>query len=255
MNGATGGPRFFHEPLEGVEEGISLELSAGESRHAVRVLRLEVGAGVELFDGRGRVACATLERADPRAAVCRVESVTRVGRVVGLTVATAIPKGPRGEPMVEGLSQLGVDRLVPLASGRAVVRPGEGKLERYRRGAIESAKQCGRAWVMEVAESATFEAVLAEPDRVKLLLDPRGEWGADVLGRISEARRGGLGSGGGGGVLVLIGPEGGWEARELAAAEAAGCIRWRIGSHIMRIETAAVAAAAIVGAVSGSGGG
>ena len=253
----SGGPRFYVEPPLRSTPGGAVTLSSQESRHAVRVLRLEAGAAVTLMDGEGTLAGASLIEADPRRAVCRVEAVQNVEPPgVRVTLATAIPKGPRGDAMVEAVSQLGADLLVPLASRHAVVRPGEGKLERYRRAAIESAKQCGRAWAMRVEEAASVEDVLQEGAKLKLLLDPDGEPTRAVMEgltgpvgpvvgvvasvrEVREVRE----------VMLLVGPEGGWHERERAAAEAAGCVPWRIGPHVLRIETAAAAGVAVVRAL------
>src|SRR5690606_34496406 len=86
-----------------------------------------------------------------------------------LTVAAAIPKGDRAMDMVAALSQLGVDELAPLAAERSVVEPRAGKLERFERAAVESAKQCGRNHLMAVSPVATLAEVLARPFDQRLI--------------------------------------------------------------------------------------
>ncbi|MEM7624342.1 MAG: RsmE family RNA methyltransferase [Planctomycetota bacterium] len=216
----------------------SCTLDAEESRHARKVLRMDAGDRCELFDGRGAVADAELAGFLQGLAHCRVLDQRRIEPArPRLTVATAVPKGPRAEDMVNQLGQLGVDVWVPVRSARSVVEPGAGKRARYERAALASAKQSGRATVMEVAETADLDEVLAQPADVKLILDPGGDAGPGLglPGRLTAA----------GSAALLIGPEGGWSDAELVAAETAGYARWKIGGHVLRIETAAVAAAAI----------
>ncbi|MEX2388333.1 MAG: RsmE family RNA methyltransferase [Phycisphaeraceae bacterium] len=212
-------------------------LDADESHHARKVLRLKPGTAIELFDGQGGLAQAKLAAYEGRSAVCQVVSLERHDPPrPRVTVAAAIPKGGRAEPMVNQLSQAGADVFVPMVSEHSVVDPREGKLERFGRHAIESAKQCGRLHVMAVEPTRGFDALLAESADVRLLAAPGGGSAAGLGERVARAGR----------VLVLIGPEGGFSEAEQAAAAEAGFQQWAIGPYTMRIETAAVAAAALL---------
>lgn len=217
-----------------------VQLGPDESKHAVRVLRLSAGDAVTLFDGQGLVAEGTISPVTgSRDAVCVV--VTDARRMASLqpelTLAVALPKGSRVDDMVEQLSQMGVDRVIPLRTRRSVVDARDTKLDRLARAAIESAKQCGRAHVMKIDATLDFDRALSQPAQTRLIAAP----GRDTIDEkfTDDLRRTT-------GVLVLIGPEGGWDDAELVAADAAGFARWSLGPHVMRIETAAVAAAAIV---------
>jgi 16S rRNA (uracil1498-N3)-methyltransferase len=236
-------------------------IDADQAHHARRVLRMKIGDAVEVFDGRGHHGLGVLQEFTGRGAVVRL---TEVGSTVRprptLTVATAIPKGPRADCLVEQLSQVGVDRLIPLRTQRSVVDPREGKLERFARAAMESARQCGRDYLMAVGRAMTLEAVLAEPGDLRLLAAPEEDGGWRMAdGGCEKGTEKGAGGDPGvrasdwvvmlptcASVLVLIGPEGGWTDEEMQQAQRAGCRCWSLGPHIMRIETAAVAAAAIV---------
>lgn len=233
-------PRFYCDPLP--DPSLSetpCTLDADESRHARKVLRMNAGDRCELFDGQGTVADAELVKFVAGLAHCRVLSRRQVEPArPQLTVATAVPKGPRAEDMVNQLGQLGVDVFVPVRSKRSVVEPGVGKRTRYERAALAAAKQAGRATVMQIAEVIDFSDLLAQPKDVGLILDPRG--GVAVRNGLAEKLAAADTA------TVLIGPEGGWTDAECDAAEAAGYARWKIGEHVLRIETAAVAAAAIV---------
>ena len=218
--------------------GAVVALDREQSRHAARVLRLAAGAAVELFDGSGRLAEAVVEPGEAAGTRCRVTALHAAAPPAAsrhLTLATAVPKGPRLEAMVAQLVQLGCDRWVPLQTARGVVEPGAGKLERARRVAAEAMKQCGRLTPMEVAAPASLDALLAaSADVGLLLLDPRGD--AAPPGEAPAAN----------GCLALVGPEGGWTEDELRQIVAAGARRWRLNANVLRIETAAVAAAAVL---------
>ncbi len=223
--------------------GLTVELDRDQSRHALRVLRLSVGDHLQLLDGRGAVASATVAGEAGGRVACAVVSVQRVRPTVPrLTVCSAIPKGPRGDAMVNDLAQLGADMLVPMRTARSVVHPGGPKLERYRKQSAEAAKQCGRAWFMEVAALTRFEEALAGHDgaAVRLLADPEGAPTAALTSRLAGATS----------VVVLIGPEGGFTPAEAASAASAGFVPWRFAEHVLRVETACSAAVAVLRALA-----
>jgi 16S rRNA (uracil1498-N3)-methyltransferase len=228
--------RFFlaTPPVDG-----RAELVGDEARHLARVLRAAIGDAVAVFDGRGSEWPA------------RVTSIgrDRVGLDVGpplaaaapplpLTLAVALPKGDRQKWLVEKLTELGCARLVPLVTTRGVAEATPAAIERLGRAAIEACKQCGRTTLLEIAPPATLAAMLADrdPGALALVADPAGE----SLGTLLAGHTGA--------VLALVGPEGGFTAEELAAAEAAGWRRVSLAPHILRVETAAIALAAVMAA-------
>lgn len=216
-------------------------LGPDETRHVRKVLRLSVGDAIEVFDGSGRLADAQImeyvRNSSGGETVCRLGLVREVPEMrPRLIVATAVPKGPRAEAMVNQLGQLGADVFVPVQSERSVVEPGAGKVGRYEKAALASAKQSGRPWLMAIEPTATLAQVLDRPRSVGLILDPRGEAMPTLASQLKSAEQ----------VVVLIGPEGGWTPQELADAEAAGFVRWRMAEHVLRIETAATAAVAVL---------
>ncbi|MEM9022025.1 MAG: 16S rRNA (uracil(1498)-N(3))-methyltransferase [Planctomycetota bacterium] len=214
-----------------------MSLGDEESRHALRVLRLSEHDPVELIDGVGTTAQATLAHASGGRAVCVVVALIRQDPPrPHLTLATAIPKGPRGDAMVNDLAQLGVDELVPLRTQRSVVDPRDNKLARYRRAAIQAAKQCGRAWVMRVRPTMDLATALDLQSELVLVADPAGKSGPDAVGRVNSVNR----------VLAFVGPEGGLTDTETELAVKQGAVLWRFNTHVLRVETAAAAAVAIL---------
>lgn len=221
---------------ESVLSDLLIELGKEESHHAAKVLRLRVGEAVALFDGAGLTAQGVIERLGSRVAV-RLHSAGRVLPLLpSIDVAVALPKGARADVMIEQLSQLGCDRIIPLRTRRSIVDPRETKLDRFARAAIESAKQCGRAHVMTITPPMNLgPALWKESHDLRLIASPIARINPLLEGRLRTAQR----------VLILIGPEGGWAEEELVDAEAAGCEPWSLGPHVMRIETAATTAVAV----------
>jgi 16S rRNA (uracil1498-N3)-methyltransferase len=213
-------PRFYVPALEPGR----LTLDGAEARHAARALRLGPGDAVELFDGRGHRAAGTLLSASPRGVVVEVGPVQTVPAPPPVTIAAALPKGRRADFMVEKLSELGVEALRPVRFARGVRRPTPATLARFRRLSIASAKQCGRSHVMQIldpleAPALTGPLLLADPDAAEPLRP-------------------------GPPAVVVIGPEGGLTPAERAALSAARPVR--LTPTVLRVETAAIAAAAIL---------
>lgn len=222
-------------------------LDPDETRHAKKVLRLRAGDALELFDGQGTVAQAVIERYEEGLALCRVTTMRHTDPPrPWITVASAIPRGPRADEMVNLLSQFGCDRLVPMVTARSEVDPRQTKLEKFGRAAVESAKQSHRAYVMQVDRSRTFAEVLHDfaplvrpgesDDGVKLIATIGDYPVSELTARLRKAKT----------ALVLIGPAGDWTDDELAAARAAGLASWSLGPNVLRVEAAAAAATAIL---------
>jgi len=133
---------------------------------------------------------------------------------------------------------------VPLRTARSVVDPREAKVERLARLATESAKQCGRAWLMRVAATVELGKVLRQTCDLGLVMDPGGEAVAGLPGRLRDAGR----------VVLIVGPEGGLTEAELRESENAGFARWSVGPHVLRVETAACVGAGVLRYLAMSGG-
>ncbi len=221
-----------------------VELDRDEAHHARDVLRLRAGDEVELFDDAGNVARGAIETCDAQAVVALVSEVRAGAASDRITVACAVPKGDRAEWLVEKLGELGVDRFVPLATAHGVVLPaGKNKYERWRRIATEAAKQSRRAGVMTIDELTPLAAALPEAGRADsaacYLSTAPGA--TSIVDHLQSQRPGDRSP-----ITLFIGPEGGWTDDESAAMDARGLTGVRLTATILRVETAAVAAAAIV---------
>ena len=225
--------RYFSE--QPLQIGAEARLADSEAHHFLHVMRGGVGDRVTLFDGTGREFEAEVVEKSRRDVTLALHAGQEVDRepAVELTLGVALPKGDRQKVLVEKLTELGVARLVPLATERSVAAPKASGLEKLRRAVIEASKQCGRNRLMKIDEPVALTEFLQETQAdARWIAHPYESGQPQTLT--------------GGTCAVAIGPEGGFSDQEVAAATAAGWAGVSFGKSILRIETAAIAAAAIV---------
>lgn len=212
--------------------GEPILIEGDEAKHAIRVKRVTEGDLVRLLDGKGGVLLTKVVDAR-RTLKLVVESSEREPKP-GLTLemATASPKGPRLDKMIDMLGQVGAAEWRPLATKLGVVEPGSNKIDRMERICRESAKQSLRAWPMTIGSPLSFREALGTDDDCQLVI-------ADASGGDYQPSRAGR-------VRAMVGPEGGWTDDELRAAQGAGAQVVSLGPHILRIETAAVVLASLI---------
>jgi 16S rRNA (uracil1498-N3)-methyltransferase len=200
------------------------EPAPADRHHLERVLRLRVGELVTVTDGRGRWRWASVGA--PFAPLGDV--VHEPAPHPALTVGFALLKGDRNELVVQKLTELGIDAIVPLATERTVVRwdgARDGRNhERLARVAHEAAMQCRRVWLPRVSSVCSLDEVAGEGVAL-----------ASIEGVAPTLRH----------PTVLVGPEGGWSDTEHASAPHSV----RIGDLVLRAETAAITAGAILAAL------
>jgi 16S rRNA (uracil1498-N3)-methyltransferase len=215
----------------------------GATAHRIaRVLRLLPGAAIELFDGSGRVWPATVQ-----ALVGHDVSLTLGGPEERLpepacTLLVGFMRPNRFEWLLEKATELGATALQPVITERSAVRPdevGAARLERWRRIAIEAAEQCGRASVPAISRPAALGAVLSDVAQPFVVAVEPAHGEAPPLGAL-------LRDIGRGPIVILCGPEGGLSPAEVGAAVARGGRPASLGPLVLRAETAAVAALAIL---------
>jgi 16S rRNA (uracil1498-N3)-methyltransferase len=221
-------------------------LDAAEAHHALEVLRLTSGTTVEVFDDDGHVAPGVLSVVAAGVFV-RINTVqeSRHSAAVRLTVAAAVPKGDRVDWMIQKLSELGVYRFIPLVTARSVVVPaGKNKAERWARLAVEAAKQSRRPGVMKIASLARPEELITSLQVSGQLPDPLWYLSLHVGARsiVQLLRDEALPTQ----LTLMVGPEGGWTEEEMGIFEETGVQAVALTSTVLRIETAAIAAAAVV---------
>ena len=208
-------------------------LSPEDARHAAKVLRLRPGDEIVALDGAGGRSRARLKE---DGSVELLETLPSNEPRLCLTVYQGVPKADKLELLAQKLTELGVTRLVPVEMERSV-RHFE-KVERLRKIAREAAKQCRRALPMEITEPMPWQKAVLDMRKRELLVAPWEEATAGRLTGLPPCTDVGL----------LIGPEGGISAREI---EESGARTVTLGARILRTETAALAATAIVMAIMG----
>jgi 16S rRNA (uracil1498-N3)-methyltransferase len=227
--------RFYSTAPLDIGESI---LAGPEAHHLAQVRRFAVGDSVILFNGDGREYRAEILAFAKRQVRLKVTGVAAPDRELGfpLHMAVALPKADRGDYLIEKLTELGVTDLTPIETARSIVRSDTTKLEKLRRAVIEASKQCGRNVLMNVHPPCRLEEWCCSKNlgARKWIADPEAPMPAEVMNSS-------------GGFAVAVGPEGGFTKEEIAAAVASGFERIGLGPCILRVETAGVALAAMLG--------
>jgi 16S rRNA (uracil1498-N3)-methyltransferase len=229
-------PRFYlDQPLA---PGARFNLPPGPARHAARALRLAVGDSIILFNGGGGEHIARIERIQKDEVAVSLTDFADIERESRLRVmlAQGISSGERMDYTLQKAVELGVAAIQPIAAKRSVVKLTSERADKrvvHWQGVVASAcEQCGRNQVPPVSSPMTLANWLAQAGGRLLFLSP-----------LAEARLADLPAPNGTDCLVA-GPEGGFEADEIAALHTAGAIPVRLGARVLRTETAALAALA-----------
>lgn len=222
-----------------------VSLAGSEARHIATVLRLGVGDEIELFDGAGTIAHARIERVVNRCVDLEVQEVRRVlprssGRMI---IAASLAKGERFDWLIGKCTELGVDHICPVVFERTVKKSaGKNVLSRYEKLAVSAAKQAGRLYLPIIEPPLRLPDMVEKlqvnyPDAGWLL----GDWSNQansLVGREWDGRD----------VIAFIGPEGGVTESEKELLVNSRTRPVCLAPTILRVETAAVSFAAILGA-------
>ena len=230
--------RFFVNAIRGG----TAELAGEDARHLTRVLRVEPGQRFEISDNRAVWLAEVTEARGDRVIFRTIEPLDSPAFPVHITLVAAIVKFDRFEWMIEKATELGVERILPVEAARTekgLFEAARKRAERWGRIARESSQQSRRTRVPEILPAIRFDACLATPAAYRYFLDELGApplLGLLPLNRIVTDE-----------VAVMLGPEGGWTEDERQAAVAGGWLQASLGPLILRAETAAAAALAVVG--------
>jgi 16S rRNA (uracil1498-N3)-methyltransferase len=226
-----------------LKAGSRITLEGNAAHHVTRVLRLRVGEALTLFNGQGGEYAAGIDRAHDGTVTVSVDAFSDDEREspVSITLAQGISRGERMDFVVQKATELGVARIAPLLAERSVVKldaqQADRKWNHWRAIVVAACEQSARNRLPELLQPATLGAFLREQppagDSSRLLLSPDGD---KHIADIGKPRA----------VTVLIGPEGGLTREEQEAALAAGYVAVRMGPRVLRTETAALAALALL---------
>ncbi len=226
-------------------------MAAGQAHHVIHVLRLQAGAPLTLFDGRGVEFPALIKRIDKSGITLAVTGRQETSREspLHITLAQGISSGERMDYTVQKCVELGVTAIRPLQTQRSVVRLSGERAERrvahWQSITAAACEQCGRNRLPAVLPVQALMQWLGESpkaDGLRLLLSPHIH-----TARLRDLKRPA------GSITLLVGPEGGWNPEEAQAALSAGFAPLALGPRVLRTETAAVAALAAMQALWGDG--
>jgi 16S rRNA (uracil1498-N3)-methyltransferase len=230
----------------------SISLPPGESHHLVTVNRARVGDTVIAFDGHGTEWTCELTDARKAGATLRVKASHSAAPLpCAITLSQALPKGGVMDDIVRHATELGAARIVPIETERTQVHLEGGrsdkKVEKWRMTALEAAKQCGNPFLPEITPVQSLAAFLSSNAttstdlRLVASLHP----GARTLREVCTVFRAEQGHSPASAVW-LVGPEGDFSPAEIQAAQAAGFVPVTLGPLVLRCDTAATAALAVL---------
>lgn len=248
-------PRFYVPGLDAA--AASVPVPDDEAEHLVRVLRLGIGAEIEVFDGRGGLWRAEVVEAGKRSASVRaIEPVTPAPEIgLPIDVVISVLKADKMDDVVRDAVMLGATGIRPVVSDRSEISLStvekSQRVARWQRIAVSSAKQCGRAVVPVVAPAQAWAAYLSQPVTAIRLICVEPETGLTVgppattsvghpfMGcRVSSVQEIAKPAS----AHVIVGPEGGWARAELAAAVSAGAVPISLGGRTLRADAAPLVA-------------
>jgi 16S rRNA (uracil1498-N3)-methyltransferase len=234
-------PRVHRFYAPGFSPDVLFELPSDEAQHLVRVLRLRAGDEIAVFDGTGREALARIDSVANRRVTVRATAPRAAAAEprVAITLAQGLLKSDKLDRVIRDAVMLGVTAIQPFASRRtdvpmSAMKKG-GRQDRWDRTVIASVKQCGRAVVPPVNVTREFSELLRSTDgKTRLMFVEPGSRHtvADMTSLEGQQPSD---------AIMFIGPEGGWDASEIAAAAEAGVTLLSFGQRVLRADAAAAA--------------
>jgi 16S rRNA (uracil1498-N3)-methyltransferase len=240
-------PRFLVPDLD--PQRREAVVSADEAHHLTRVLRLGIGEDVRVFDGRGREFVARVASIGRAAVTVNLLEPVEAAAApsVAVTLVQSILKGESMDNVVRDCTMIGVESIQPIVSERTTVKASvlPKAVERWRRVALSSSKQCGRSTLPAIHDPVAFSEWVRRPreEPAYLLVEPavageRTVKARDLFAHPVPER-----------ATLIVGPEGGWTEAERDRATRAGCMALSLGRLTLRAGAVPLAAATTLLAV------
>jgi len=237
--------RRFFSPQE-LEVNKPAVISGSDATHISKVLRLKIDDVIAVIDGRGHAFECRIRSVSPEAVTVMAEKAhaSKKESHVQITFAQAMLKSKKMDTLIRQATELGISRWVPFFSERSVPTPDQKRLsarvERWNKISREALKQCGRDIFMEVLPPVSMEAVLKQGESCdRKIIFWECESGSAVTSMPAPQDQ--IRS-----LVVVVGPEGGFSAREVELATSLGYAPMSLGPRILKAETAAIAAAVLM---------
>jgi len=234
--------RFF---CDAIRHSDTVAISDIQFRHLAKVLRLKQGDNVELFDGKGTIGDAVIEKITKDSAILKIQTQkvfeSRTNRRI--IIAASMAKAQRFEQIIEMCNQLGIDRIMPVIFERTVKQSaGQAAVKRFESIAVESAKQCGRNFLPVIDKPLSFEETIEilhnDYPNAKIIFGSLSPNAESIINFKFELE----------GIIAFIGPEGGLVEAEEKILIRINAAPVRLTETILRIETAAIAFASVLAA-------
>lgn len=238
--------RFFCPPENITDKNITIN-DKKEVHHIVDVLRFGLESKVVIFDGGGCEFEGTIKAISKDNIKIGIDKKYQAkNKAFRVTLACAIPKKAKFDFIIEKVTELGVDRIIPLETERSEVRFNKekmlSKVSHWRQIVINASKQCQRSFVTRVEEVKSFKNAISETGKYDLAIFPTLE-GERV--NISEALKGFKGKE----IIVFIGPEGDFSEEEINLAKKFGCKLVTLGENVLKVDTAAITVVAVMNSI------
>jgi 16S rRNA (uracil1498-N3)-methyltransferase len=227
--------------------GAEIRLPAASAHHVAKVLRMRPGAALGVFDGAGNEYAAQIVRIEGNAVTARLgDRIVSAGESpLRITLVQGVSRSERMDWTLQKATELGVSAIAPVLTARSVVRlddkQAQKKQQHWRGIVIGACEQCGRATLPSIAAPVPLRDYLSAAlgNALRLVLSPSASTSLAGIANVATD------------IELLIGPEGGLDDDELAAAQRAGFTPARLGPRVLRTETAAIVALAVLQASHG----
>lgn len=226
---------FFYITPKNINLKTNTALLDGEEWvHASKVLRLKVSHAIDFFDGQGNIYSARIiGSGTPKSFDLKITEIKKQPIDYSLAIYVGMPKGRKIDLIVNALTQIGATTIGTFISRHTIAKAAHEKEERLRKIAIEACKQSSRAWVPKIRNGISFKDLLRAIDAVDETIVFYED--ASLYQAINSFKMKNT--------AIVIGPEGGFSEREIELLTEKGAILSRLSDGILRVETAAIAAA------------
>lgn len=210
--------------------------------HLKDVLRIKEGSYLEIFDEKGNAYQCLVEGLQDKVFLKVIKKLEVRANEVRVTVACAIPKKAKMDEIVEKLTQLGVERIIPLETSRVIVKLDKARKilrhKRWEKIAVSAAEQSKRQSIPVVEQVKGMKEVLAEAGNYDLKIIPTLAGSRiSIKDALCVKPKN---------ILIFIGPEGDFTDEEVTLAKKTGCVPVSLGENVLRVDTAAIAVVSFI---------